>query len=78
MPSTAPPEIFQALRDGEGPPASLTPEERRAFERLDLFFTHGLAYAQQMGHRPQTLYGIADSPVGLAAWFLDHDQEATA
>ena len=76
MPSTAPPEIFQALRVGEGPPANLTPEERRAFERLDLFFTHGLAYAQQMGHRPQTLYGIADSPVGLAAWFLDHDQES--
>jgi pimeloyl-ACP methyl ester carboxylesterase len=76
MPSTAPPEIFQALRAGEGPPANLTPEERRAFERLDLFFTHGLAYAQQMGHRPQTLYGIADSPVGLAAWFLDHDQES--
>jgi pimeloyl-ACP methyl ester carboxylesterase len=76
MPSTAPPEIFQALRDGNGPPANLTPEENRAFERLDLFFTHGLAYAQQMGHRPQTLYGIADSPVGLAAWFLDHDQES--
>jgi pimeloyl-ACP methyl ester carboxylesterase len=36
--------------------------------------THGLAYANQMGHRPQTLYGIADSPIGLAAWFLDHDQ----
>ena len=75
MPSTAPPEIFQALRAGE-PPAGLTVEERRAYERLDLFFTHGLAYAQQMGHRPQTLYGIADSPVGLAAWFLDHDQES--
>ena len=76
MPSTAPPEIFDALRAGEGPSANLTPEERRAFERLDLFFTHGLAYAQQMGHRPQTLYGIADSPIGLAAWFLDHDQES--
>lgn len=76
MPSTAPPEIFDALRAGEGPPPDLTSEERRAFDRLDLFFTHGLAYAQQMGHRPQTLYGIADSPVGLAAWFLDHDQES--
>ena len=76
MPSTAPPEIFDALRAGEGPPANLTPEERRAYERLDLFFTHGLAYAQQMGHRPQTLYGIADSPIGLAAWFLDHDQQS--
>jgi pimeloyl-ACP methyl ester carboxylesterase len=74
MPSTAPPEIFDALRKGEGPPPGLTAEEQRAFERLDFFFTHGLAYAQQMGHRPQTLYGIADSPVGLAAWFLDHDQ----
>jgi pimeloyl-ACP methyl ester carboxylesterase len=73
MPSTVPPEIYQALRDGKGPPANLSDEERRAFERLDLFFTHGLAYAQQMGQRPQTLYGIADSPVGLAAWFLDHD-----
>jgi pimeloyl-ACP methyl ester carboxylesterase len=73
MPSTAPPEIFQALRDGNGPPAGLSDEERRAFERLELFFTHGLAYANQMGHRPQTLYGIADSPIGLAAWFLDHD-----
>ena len=73
MPSTAPPEIFDALRAGDGPPPGLTDDERRAFERLDLFFTHGLAYAQEMGHRPQTLYGIADSPIGLAAWFLDHD-----
>ena len=73
MPSTAPPEIFDALRAGDGPPPGLTDDERRAFERLDLFFTHGIAYAQQMGHRPQTLYGIADSPIGLAAWFLDHD-----
>jgi len=76
MPSTAPPEIFDALRAGEGPPADLTPEERHAFERLDFFFTHGLAYAQEMGKRPQSLYGIADSPVGLAAWFLDHDQQS--
>jgi pimeloyl-ACP methyl ester carboxylesterase len=62
------------LRDGNGPPADLSAEEGRAYERLELFFTHGLAYAQQMGKRPQTLYGIADSPIGLAAWFLDHDQ----
>ena len=73
MPSTVPPEIYQALRDNQGPPAGLTDDERRAYERLEVFFYHGLAYANQMGHRPQTLYGIADSPIGLAAWFLDHD-----
>ena len=73
MPSTVPPEIFQALRDGKGPPAGLSAEESNAYNRLELFFTHGLGYANQMGHRPQTLYGIADSPVGLAAWFMDHD-----
>ena len=74
MPSTVPPEIYEALRAGKGPPPDLTDDERWAFERLDFFFTHGLAYAQEMGKRPQTLYGIADSPIGLAAWFLDHDQ----
>jgi pimeloyl-ACP methyl ester carboxylesterase len=73
MPSTVPPEIYQALRHGNGPPAGLSTEELRAYERLELFFVHGLAYANQMGHRPQTLYGIADSPIGLAAWFMDHD-----
>lgn len=76
MASTAPPEVFDALRKGEGPPDNLTEDELWAYERLDLFFTHGLAYANQMGHRPQTLYGIADSPIGLAAWFLDHDQSS--
>ena len=74
MASTAPPEVFEALRAAEGPPPGLTEDERWAYERLELFFTHGLAYANQMGQRPQTLYGIADSPVALAAWFLDHDQ----
>ncbi|HTU09413.1 MAG TPA: epoxide hydrolase [Allosphingosinicella sp.] len=73
MASTVPPEIFAALRAAKGPPAGLNAEEAWAYERLALFFTHGLAYANQMGQRPQTLYGIADSPIGLAAWFLDHD-----
>jgi hypothetical protein len=72
MPSAVPPEIWQALPT-HTPPSGLSAEETFAFERLDLFFTHGVAYAQQMGKRPQTLYGIADSPIGLAAWFLDHD-----
>jgi len=72
MPSAVPAEIFTALHAGT-PPASLSADERYAFERLAFFFTHGLSYAQQMANHPQTLYAIADSPVGLAAWFLDHD-----
>ena len=71
MPSAVPAEIFAAL--GKGKPAGLSAEEGRAYERLTLFFTQGLSYAQQMANHPQTLYGIADSPIGLAAWFLDHD-----
>jgi pimeloyl-ACP methyl ester carboxylesterase len=73
MPSAVPPEIWEALAS-HTPPPGLSADEKRAFERLDFFFSKGLAYAQEMGGRPQTLYGIADSPIGLAAWFLDHDQ----
>jgi pimeloyl-ACP methyl ester carboxylesterase len=72
MPSAVPAEIALALQSGR-PPPGLSADESRAFERLAFFFTHGLSYAQQMANHPQTLYGIADSPVGLAAWFLDHD-----
>ena len=72
MPSAVPEEIFKALPTHK-PPAGLSAEEKRAFERLDLFFHQGLAYALEMANRPQTLYGIVDSPVGLAAWLLDHD-----
>jgi len=72
MPFALPLEVLQAL-GSHTPPAGLSAEERYAFERLDFFLTKGLAYAQEMGNRPQTLYGIEDSPVGLAAWFLDHD-----
>ena len=72
MPSAVPAEIFKAL-GSHSPPPGLSADEKYAFERLDFFFTHGLSYAQQMANHPQTLYGIADSPVGLAAWFLDHD-----
>jgi pimeloyl-ACP methyl ester carboxylesterase len=72
MPSAVPAEIFKALQGG-GPPASLTPDEKRAFDQLDFFFKNGLGYAQEMNHRPQTLYALEDSPVGLAAWILDHD-----
>jgi pimeloyl-ACP methyl ester carboxylesterase len=72
MPAAVPPEIAQAL-PSHRPPPGLSADETYAFERLDFFFTHGLAYAQEMGKRPQTLYAIEDSPIGLAAWFLDHD-----
>ena len=72
LPFAVPAEIVQALAS-HTPPPNLSADEGRAFERLDFFFTHGLSYAQQMANHPQTLYGIADSPVGLAAWFLDHD-----
>jgi len=72
MPSAVPAEIFGALASHTAP-AGLSADEKYAFERLDLFFTHGLSYAQQMANHPQTLYGIADSPIGLAAWMIDHD-----
>jgi pimeloyl-ACP methyl ester carboxylesterase len=72
LPQAVPPEILQALHAGK-PPADLGPDEKRAFERIAFFFTNGVSYAQQMANHPQTLYGIADSPIGLAAWFFDHD-----
>jgi len=73
MAATVPPDIAMALAQGAPPPASLSPDERRAWDQLDFFYKKGLGYANEMGLRPQTLYGIADSPVGLAAWILDHD-----
>jgi pimeloyl-ACP methyl ester carboxylesterase len=73
MAATVPPEIDKAAFAGAPPPPGLSAEERHAYDRLAFFYTKGLAYALEMGHRPQTLYGIADSPVGLAAWILDHD-----
>ncbi len=73
MAGAVPPEISKALQGGPLPP-DLSAEEKHAFERLDFFYKKGLAYALEMGNRPQTLYGIADSPIGLAAWILDHDQ----
>jgi len=73
MPATVPDAIQAALTNGDAAPDDLSPEERGAWDQLAFFYAHGLAYAQEMGNRPQTLYGIADSPVGLAAWMLDHD-----
>jgi pimeloyl-ACP methyl ester carboxylesterase len=73
MPATVPADIAKALQFGEPPPASLSADEKRAWDQLDFFYKHGLGYAQEMANRPQTLYAIADSPVGLAGWMLDHD-----
>src|SRR5262249_47963408 len=73
MPATVPAEISKAINYGEPPPPGLSAHERNAWDQLEFFHKHGLGYALEMMNRPQTLYGIADSPVGLAAWMLDHD-----
>ena len=73
MPATVPAGVAKALQYNEPPPTGLSADERHAFDQLDSFYKHGLGYAIEMKNRPQTLYGIADSPVGLAAWILDHD-----
>ena len=72
MPATVPQSIDVALASGTIP-ADLTPDEKNAYQQLDYFNNKGVAYALEMGNRPQTLYGIEDSPIGLAAWMLDHD-----
>jgi pimeloyl-ACP methyl ester carboxylesterase len=78
MPATVPDDIANALKYGQPAPAGLAPDEQHAFEQLDYFYKHGLGYALEMANRPQTLYGIEDSPVGLAAWMLDHDASSQA
>jgi len=72
FPGTIPPDIAKSLQCGDAPPVGLSADERRAYEQLNILFAKRRAYAQMMGTRPQTLYGLADSPVGLAAWLFDH------
>jgi pimeloyl-ACP methyl ester carboxylesterase len=78
MPGIFPAEIDQAAFSGAPAPSGLSPDEQGAYERLQFVYQKGIAYGFQMGLRPQTLYGIADSPVGLAAYFLDHDARSYA
>jgi pimeloyl-ACP methyl ester carboxylesterase len=78
MPGAVPAEVSKTLAShvvgaGEPRPPGLTAEESRAYDQLNFLFSKGLGYSLEMGLRPQTLYGLADSPVALAAWMLDHD-----
>ncbi len=78
MPGTVAPDVSKALTSnvfgtGHPAPTGLSADEQQAYDRLSFLFTKGVGYALEMGNRPQTLYGLADSPVALAAWMLDHD-----
>src|SRR5216110_783122 len=73
MPGVFPDDINNAAFSGAPAPSGLSADEKLAYERLQFVYQKGIGYGYQMGLRPQTLYGIADSPVGLAAYFLDHD-----
>jgi len=78
MPATVPPNIDKAAFAVAPAPSGLLDEEKHAYEQLAFFYRHGLGYANEMANRPQTLYGIGDSPVGMAAWMLDHDARSLA
>jgi pimeloyl-ACP methyl ester carboxylesterase len=78
MAGALPPEISKVLASnvlgaGDPPPTGLSAEQQRVFDRLSFFYQSGIGYALEMGNRPQTLYGLADSPIALAAWMIDHD-----
>jgi pimeloyl-ACP methyl ester carboxylesterase len=73
MAGAIPPEVDAAAFAGAAPPPGLEEEEKYSFDHVSFFYKHGLGYALEMGNRPQTLYGLQDSPVALAAWIIDHD-----
>jgi len=78
MPGIFPADIDKAAASGAPAPSGLAADEKVAYERLQFVYQKGIAYGYQMGLRPQTLYGIADSPVGIAGYFLDHDARSLA
>ncbi len=78
MAATVPADIEKAALAGAPLPSGLSADEQRAYTQLAFFYKHGLGYAIEMANRPETLYGIADSPVGLAGWILDHDTASEA
>ena len=78
MPATVPPDIDKAAFAGAPAPSGLSGDEKHAYDQLAFFYKHGLGYANEMANRPQTLYALADSPVGLAAWMCDHDAASQA
>lgn len=78
MPATVPPDVDKAAFAGAPAPTGLSVDEAHAYEQLAYFYKNGLGYANEMKHRPQTLYALADSPVGLAAWMIDHDARSEA
>ena len=73
MAATVPADVSKALSQNSPAPTGLSVEEKHAWDQLDDFYKKGLGYAIEMNNRPQTLYGLVDSPVGLASWMLDHD-----
>jgi pimeloyl-ACP methyl ester carboxylesterase len=73
MAGAIPPEIDALALRGAPAPDGLDEEERASFDHVSFFYKHGLGYANEMGNRPQTLYALEDSPIGLAAWIIDHD-----
>ena len=78
MPGVFPPDIDKAALGGAPAPSDLSADEKLAYEQLVLEYAKGIGYGYQMGLRPQAIYGIADSPVGIAGYFLDHDARSLA
>ena len=78
MPATVPPDIDKAAFAGAPAPPGLSADEKHAYDQLAFFYKQGLGYALEMKNRPQSIYGIGDSPVGMAAWMIDHDADSYA